>query len=368
MNKDNIVSLEFLQANNTVSSVISPTPVTGLTVTRPTRSSRGAGITPGAAGLDPTEPATANWRQTTVGGRASSSNEHTYRIMAAWEGSYKGWDYALTALQSRADVTNTFTGGYVNRTTLQNGLSAGGTADVPWLNPFGEQSAEGQAYLMSSRIIGEVQKAEGTLTDISARVSGEVAKLPAGSMLLALGVGYMKDEAEYTNNFTLIRQAASSGSANDRRLDGDRNYYGGLAELIVPIVKTARAQRRRSATTTTATSAARPTRRSRLRWNADREAAGARLVGHGLRRADADAGLRRETPSGLSEAGLEDPLRCPTTGRSSSTADAVQRWQFGGNPDLDPQTSDQWHGRLGLGADTGVLGGARLVQHRPRGT
>jgi iron complex outermembrane receptor protein len=45
---------------------------------------------------------------------------------------------------------------------------------------------------------------------------------------------------------------------------------------------------------------------------------------------------------GLSSAGLEDPLRCPTT---QDTNDCLTQFGviFGGNPNLEPQKADQWN-------------------------
>jgi len=230
VNKDNTISLEYLQADNTLSTVISPTPLTGLTM------NPGSPYFPANPAIDPTQPISLGWRQTTVGGRSSEFENKTNRWMLAWDGSYKGWDYNITALQSKADVTQTFTGGYVNSTMIRNGIN--GIDGAPFLNPFGDQSAEGQAYLMSSRVLGQVQEAEGTFREITAVVSGEVAKLPAGPMMLAVGVDFFKDEASYTNNFTLIRQAASSGLELAEDSEGDRRDNAVYAELNVPIVKT----------------------------------------------------------------------------------------------------------------------------------
>ncbi|HMN77716.1 MAG TPA: TonB-dependent receptor [Burkholderiaceae bacterium] len=230
VNKDNTISLEYLQANNTVSTVLSPTPLTGLSM------QPGSPYYPVNPAIDPTQPISLSWRQTTVGGRASEFENKTDRWMLAWDGSYKGWDYNVTALQSKADVTNSFTGGYVNATMIRNGLN--GLNGAPYLNPFGNQSAAGQDYLMSSRVLGQVQKADGTFKELTAVVSGEVAKLPAGPMMLAVGVDFFKDEADYTNNFALIRQAASSGLSLAEDSSGDRRDNAVYAELNVPIVKT----------------------------------------------------------------------------------------------------------------------------------
>lgn len=229
VNKDNTISLEYLQANNTVNTKISPTPLTGLTMD-PANPNY-----PVNPALDSTQPIGLGWRQTELGGRASEFENKTNRWLLAWDGSYKGWDYNVTALQSKADVKNNFTGGYVSSQKVRDGLN--GVGGAPWLNPFGPQTTAGSAYLSAAQVIGQVQEAEGTLRELTGVVSGEVAKLPAGPMMLAVGVDFLKDKADYTNNFALIRQAASSGLELAEDSSGSRRDNAVYAELNVPIVK-----------------------------------------------------------------------------------------------------------------------------------
>lgn len=230
VNKDNTISLEYLQANNTVSTKISPTPLGGLSM------APGNPNYPVNPDIDSTQPISLAWRMTDLGGRASEFKNDTNRWLLAWDGSYKGWDYNVTALQSKANVKNDFTGGYVSSQKVKDGLN--GVGGAPWLNPFGNQTADGAAYLKAAQIIGQVQEAEGTLRELTGVVSGEIAKLPAGPMMLAVGVDFLKDEATYTNNFALIRQAASSGLAGAEDTSGDRRDNAVYAELNVPLAKT----------------------------------------------------------------------------------------------------------------------------------
>jgi iron complex outermembrane recepter protein len=200
---------------------------------------------------------------------------------------------------------------------------------------------------MSTRILGEVQKAEGTLTSVAARASGEVAKLPAGSMLLALGVEYLKDEAEYTNNFTLIRQAASSGLELAEDSSGDRNATAVMAELVVPVTKTFElnfAIRYDDYSDFGATTNPKVS----FRWQPTQQ---------WLARGSYNTGFRAPTlydvyaPNSITYTGetYDDPLLCP--GGVLNTAlggvegrDCAQQFQQqqGGNSSLNPETSKAW--------------------------
>lgn len=240
VNKDNVVSLEFLQANNTVSTKISPTPLTGNPMSADNPYFPGAGITAANPNplFNPNGNISVGWRQTELGGRASEPENKTDRFLLQWEGNYMNWDYNVSALSSNSNIKNQFTGGYVSSSGVRAGLVTGaGTAAVPWLNPFGPQTAEGLAYLKGQQVIGQVQEAEGRLTGISATASGEVYKLPAGPMTMAVGLEYYKDKVDYTNNFTLIRQAASSGLELAEDASGSRDWWGVMAELNIPVVK-----------------------------------------------------------------------------------------------------------------------------------
>ncbi len=61
--------------------------------------------------------------------------------------------------------------------------------------------------------------------------------LSAGPLTLAVGADYRKEEINYSNNFTLIRAAASSGLELAQDTQGDRNVWALMAELNIPIIK-----------------------------------------------------------------------------------------------------------------------------------
>lgn len=340
VNKDNTISLEYLQANNNVSTKISPTPLGGLSMAP---GNPNFPVNPPA--IDPTQPINLAWRMTDLGGRASEFKSDTNRWLLAWDGSYKGWDYNVTALQSKATTKNDFTGGYVSSQKVKDGLN--GVGGAPWLNPFGNQTADGSAYLNAAQIIGQVQEAEGTLRELTGVVSGEVAKLPAGPMLLAVGVDFLKDKASYTNNFDLIRQAASSGLAGAEDSYGDRRDNAVYAELNVPIVKTLEANLAvRYDDYSDFGGTWNP--KVALRWQPTQQV---------LVRGSYNTGFRAPTlqdvysPNSVTYTAnpYDDPLMCPggvpnaALGAIKSRDCGIQFFQQqGGNLELKPETSKAW--------------------------
>lgn len=347
INKDNTIAVEYLQGNNNVSAVISPTPLTNLAVVPGNPFYPGNGTTPANTdpGFDPTKNITVGWRQTTLGGRSSEIENETNRILLSWEGSYRGWDYSVSAFQSEATVKNTFNGGYVSSQRVRDGLA--GLNGAPFLNPFGAQSAAGQAYLESAKVLGQVQEATGTLQEVLAQVSGEIWKLPAGPMMLAVGAEFLHDKADYTNNFTLIRQAASSGLELAEDSTGSRRDTAFSGELSIPITKAFElnlAVRYDDYSDFGGTTNA----KASFRWQPMQSL---------LFRGSYNQGFRAPTlqdvyaPNSITFTGqpYNDPLLCPN-GTAITALGGVQsrdcglqfQQQQGGNRNLKPETSDAW--------------------------
>lgn len=235
LGKSATASLEYLWAQNIVDTIISPTPLTGLNMPSTNPFYPGGGITPGTAGIDPAEPVSLGWRTTIAGGRASKFENTTDRILGLVEGEFAKWNYQVSAFQSKSDVSNTFTGGYLNNNGIRAGLA--GTGGAPFLNPFGPNTAAGSAYITQNLILGEIQQAEGTLKTIAAGASGDIFQIAGRPVSLAVGAEFSKDEVQYTNDFTLIRQAASSGLAGAEDVTGDRDIKALAAEINFPLLR-----------------------------------------------------------------------------------------------------------------------------------
>jgi iron complex outermembrane receptor protein len=233
---NNTLSLEYFQAYNKLTTAVAPTPLTGLSMPPTSPYYPGNGITPaGPATLNTGANISVGWRMIPAGQRAQEVENTTQRVLGTLEGSAGGWSYNLNALWSEAKVDQYFTDGYVNRNQILSGIQ--GTNGSPFLNPFGPQSPQGTSFITSNKIIGQVQAIDGSIWGVNGNVQREIFNLPAGAAILALGAEYRKEEASYTNNFALIRNAASSGLELAEDASGSRNVYALLAELAVPIIK-----------------------------------------------------------------------------------------------------------------------------------
>jgi iron complex outermembrane receptor protein len=243
VDKDNTVSLEYLQGNNKLTTRIAPTPL--IEVPMPSTNpffpgGPGLGGVPGTPantnpGFDPNSPIGLYWRTTQLGSRTETFDTKTDRFLLDWQGSNRGWFYSVAALTANSNSKHYFDSGYVRSSGVDAGLN--GTGAAPWLNPFGAQTAAGQAYLRNQQIVGQVQQAEGKLWGFKADASSEIYKLPAGPLTMATGIEYYRDRVNYTNNFTLIREAASSGLENTVDASGSRSWAGLFVEFNIPVVK-----------------------------------------------------------------------------------------------------------------------------------
>jgi iron complex outermembrane receptor protein len=83
----------------------------------------------------------ARWRDMPNGQRADSSTNTQQRFTLSLEGTVAGWDYAVGLSHNQNKVDEKLIGGYANGPLIYEGVLTG------VINPFGAQSAAGQALL-----------------------------------------------------------------------------------------------------------------------------------------------------------------------------------------------------------------------------
>ena len=359
LNSSNTLSLEYLQGNNEVTSVVAPTPLQFLEITPSNPFFPGGSGLSGIPGtpastdpaFNPADPTYLLWRTTNLGSRANTIKNKTDRFLLDLQGSHQGWDYTVAALRSNSNVTNTFDGGYISESGAQAGLfgtsPGSGAAAAPWLNPFGAQTPEGQSYMMNQRILGRVQEAEGTLQGIKADASSEIYKMPAGPLTMAVGLEHYRDKVSFTNNLPLIQQAASSGLEGVQDASGSRDWTGVFVEFNVPVIKelevnlALRYDHYSDFGSTTNPKAA-------FRWTPMKQILVRGSINSGFR-----APSLYETYSPASTTFTEDiyndPVLCPggvvdtaAGGVQGRDCDQFFLQQIGGNQNLQPETSRAW--------------------------
>src|SRR5690606_24727208 len=108
----------------------------------------GNGIVPAVPGLTG-ENLDISWRPVESGQRLNYDSSNTWRLLASLEGTLAGWDYNTAISHSMGRARSSFRGGYLVDQRIIDGVGAG------ILNPFGQQSPAGTAFLQDSLLLGE---------------------------------------------------------------------------------------------------------------------------------------------------------------------------------------------------------------------
>ncbi|WP_233630984.1 MULTISPECIES: TonB-dependent receptor [unclassified Pseudomonas] len=232
LSDDHSVSLEYFWARNRNWTQIGPGLLTGLQVNPGTTFYPGNGITPGPTNftLDPSQPVDVNWRESEIGARRHRDDNVNQRLLLTFDGNVGGWDYNLGAAYNQSKVTNTILGGYVDDRAVAQGIANG------VVNPFGPQSAAGQALLAANNIDGDYGVAVGRVKSLDGRVSRDVGDwFGAGPAALALGGEYRKEE--FHQDFSAFdANIQSLGVDPNAAVSGDRSVQAQYAELNVPVL------------------------------------------------------------------------------------------------------------------------------------
>jgi len=235
---NNTLALEYFYSQNTVTSMIAPAPEGGLTMRNNNPYYPGNGITPITnPALNPANPISVGWRTTVLGPRQTEIQNDTQRAVLSLDGNAMNWDYSANLLWSNAKVQSQFLQGYGNRSALNNGMS--GANGAPFLNPFGPQSAAGQAYMFANTVTGVIQDIDGTLWSLNGVASTSFGKLDGGPMALALAAEYRSEDNTFKTDTAKSSQTTSSGLAGAAPLrEGDRNVWAVALEMNFPVLKT----------------------------------------------------------------------------------------------------------------------------------
>jgi len=237
LGQNHLATVEYFYSSNNIDRTIAPSPEGGLTMTPSSPFYPGNGITPITnPGLDRTQPISISWRTTTLGGRHQEGDNDTQRLVASLEGVLAGWDYQANALWSNSEISTTFISGYATTTALRNGMR--GINGAPYLNPFGPQTPEAQAFLLANSVDGVLQTGEGTLSSLTGVASRQFGSLPGGPMSIGLGAEFRKEEMKFTTDVAKASQTATSGLAGSAPLrEGDRDIWAVALEMAFPVLK-----------------------------------------------------------------------------------------------------------------------------------
>ncbi|MHA7858567.1 MAG: TonB-dependent receptor plug domain-containing protein [Henriciella sp.] len=194
-----------------------------------------------------------DYRPLDVGPRRVDVENESFRLLGGLRGDWGNWNWETALLHSEAETTdlttrvsNTLFQQAINGTTADayNIFAGGDVNDTNAPGTFNNQAII-DSFLVPVSRIGETSL---TLADFKLS-SGSIFELPAGSVGIALGAEYRREEFTddrdarldgtivFTDSVTgNIIPSDVMGSSPTPDTDGDRDVFSAFAELAVPLV------------------------------------------------------------------------------------------------------------------------------------
>ena len=155
------------------------------------------------------------------------------RVLVTFSGSNAGWDYSVSGNYSKSTNDDRNVGGYPNEALL----APGGVLST-LINPFGPQSAAGQALINSAYINGVYQVGEYTRWSVDGNVSHQLGDAFNAGTPATVALGATVSGERYTNATTPYNDLVSAATGlSDSSVEGTRQVQAAFIELYVPITK-----------------------------------------------------------------------------------------------------------------------------------
>jgi iron complex outermembrane recepter protein len=193
--------------------------------------SRGAANCGGLA-PDLTDPIQAAW---------SDPNNYRYggnlnveqRLLLTFSGSNAGWDYTAEINYSKNTDDNRWTGGIPNEAKLAPG---GVLSDL--INPFGPQSAAGQALINSSYANGVYQLGEDSRWSVDGHASHPLGDAFNTGTPATVALGFYVGGERFVESTTPFNDVTAAATGlTDFSTEGSRRTQAAFIELDMPILK-----------------------------------------------------------------------------------------------------------------------------------
>ncbi len=285
-----------------------------------------------------TLPIAYRWRCIPCGKRTIETESNSYRFLLALEGVVGNWDYKLGVSAAGSKADSTLGDGYVNALAFNQVLASG--IVNPWLLPGQSQTPAAQAAIDATKAKGKkLFGGKASLTQIDGSTSGELFQLPAGALMGATGFDVRKETYLFSDGST------SSGAVRDAPFDAEfpkvsRNISAVYAEVAAPVTKTLEV-----------TAAVRYDRYSdfggttnpklSLRFTPTKDLLFRGSINTGFR-APSFFQLYGATSESPVPGNIKDPVLCPPGVTDLAVCAIRPNARFGGNKDLQPETSRQW--------------------------
>ena len=184
------------------------------------------------APVDLADPINAIWtdpNNSRYGGNVNTEQ----RVLVTFSGKNAGWDYSASANYSTNTNDNRNTGGVPNEAVL----APGGVLST-LINPFGAQSAAGQALIDSAYINGVYEVGKDTRWSIDGSASHPLGDAFNAGAPATFALGFTVNGERFTNATTPYNDLVQSATGlSDSSVEGSRQIQAVFVELDVPITK-----------------------------------------------------------------------------------------------------------------------------------
>jgi iron complex outermembrane receptor protein len=155
------------------------------------------------------------------------------RVLLTFSGTNAGWDYTAAFNYSKNHNDNRNIGGYPN----EDVLAPGGVLS-PLINPFGPQTAAGQALINSSYINGVYELGLDTRWSVDLNASHELGDAFNAGIPASVAFGGNASGESFRNYTTPYNDLTSAATGlSDSNVSGNRKIQAAFIELDVPIAK-----------------------------------------------------------------------------------------------------------------------------------
>jgi iron complex outermembrane receptor protein len=155
------------------------------------------------------------------------------RVLLTFSGSNAGWDYSTGLNYSKNTDDNRWTGGIPNEAVLAPGLVL---SDL--INPFGPQSAAGQALINSSYINGVYAIGKDTRWSVDGHASHPLGDAFNAGTPATVALGFSVSGERFTYATTPLNTLTSAATGlTDSSVEGSRKVQAAYVELDMPITK-----------------------------------------------------------------------------------------------------------------------------------
>ncbi len=294
----------------------------------------------GLPGGDPTLPLELIYRTVELGPRTDQAKVDQWNTVVGLQGTVKGWDYQLAANYTTNQQIDSYVSGWVYASKFGELLRSG------VVNPFAANTPEVLDLMRATQITGQANDNRATNYGADFKLANTVYDLPSGPIAVALGVEGRRESLEQSNSdFIISGDALSTGGAVATLPAAHRTVWSLFGEVNVPIVMTVEvnvAVRYDRYSDFGGTTNPKVT----LRWQPARTLMLRGAYGTGFRAPTLSDMF--QPPSLNFGQYLKDPARCPVTGEDSPECLGLYQIKEGGNPALQPETSQQVNAGLVL--------------------